>query len=169
MKIVKILSLVVMFFLGNGCFISQVSAGISDIVGHVRGNLAQLFKDKGKEHQEDLDRFSDKLAILSKYKADEAENKTLTPERTSEFEEARKTACDIAWKITVFDAQQYKINFKGEPTEEMKKATEDYVDRLTEYVMYNLLGDEYTAWQKKVKAYGAMFKMTALIVKSAKK
>ena len=33
----------------------------------------------------------------------------------------------------------------------------------------NLLGDEYTAWQKKVKAYGAMFKMTALIVKSAKK
>ena len=51
----------------------------------------------------------------------------------------------------------------------MKKATEDYVDRLTEYVMYNLLGDEYTAWQKKVKAYGAMFKMTALIVKSAKK
>ena len=81
---------------------------------------------------------SDKLAILSKYKADEAENKTLTPERTSEFEEARKTACDIAWKITVFDAKQYKINFKGEPTEEMKKATEDYVDRLTEYIMYNL-------------------------------
>ena len=83
MKIVKILSLVVMFFLGNGCFISQVSAGISDIVGHVCGNLAELFKSK--EHQEDLDRFSDKLAILSKYKADEAENKTLAPERTSEF------------------------------------------------------------------------------------
>ena len=57
MKIVKILSLVVMFFLGNACFISQVSAEISDIVEHVRGNLAELFKDKGKEHQEDLDRF----------------------------------------------------------------------------------------------------------------